>query len=337
MKSIIALENLIKDEEKRLSILKRQLAEHESGETKLTLLQKASSESSIEVTKKENEKHKLMLDKLLRADLQELEKQERLEEAITRKNYFHYQKVRLKRDKTRKNDKKLEAMLILDELPEEIQFEDDELFDLAKKSIELDISTHELLDKELKDIKVEFTKLLKECKDEDISVLGMLSSRIPILVLHFSILLSNIKENREKDKLPPFSGFPKFEDWWIEELWYSHQAYLGLYKWKGIVNKLCNSADQRNAWESIFSNWISIKKIINRKGVQAYQYNFAFDTLIQKYADLEEELVEINIISMDSIVAELTKKENFSKQRKNHNIETAYLTYKRIRLNHKEK
>ena len=48
MKAIIALEELIKGEEKRVALLKRQLSEHESGTNKLTIMAKASAEHSLD-------------------------------------------------------------------------------------------------------------------------------------------------------------------------------------------------------------------------------------------------------------------------------------------------
>ena len=337
MKSIIALEEMIKIEEKRAGILKRQLSDHEAGVNKLTYMQLASTERSLEETNTQLEMNRKMLEKLMASDMKELEDKERIEEAIKRKNYYKYQKIRLKRDIIRTNDQKLEAMLILDELPEDVCFEDNEIFNIALKSIELDLSLHESIEKEFQDIKKDFQNLLKECEEEEIKELVTLNNLIPIIVLHFSVLLSNIKANRAEDNLPPFSGFPKFEDWWIEELWYSHQAYFGLFKWKYIVEKLCTTTEQKRSWDIIFSNWVFIKKLINSKGKLGYKYNFAFDTLIKNRAELEEEILEINLLSMESIVTDLTKKENFSKIRKKHNIDTDYLVYKRDRLDHQEK
>ncbi len=337
MKSIIALQEMIKIEEKRVSILKRQLSDHESGINKLTYMQKASTERSLEETNLQLEINRKKLDELMASDLKELEEKERFESAIKRRNYYQYQKVRLKRDTTRPNDQKLEAMLIIDELPAGVGIEDDQLIEIAQKSISMGLSSLEEVMELHKNVQKDFDDLLKNCKDEIIGDLGMLNIHIPIVVTQFAILLSNIKENRGENKLPPFSGFPKFEDWWIEELWYTHQAYFGLYKWKSIVSKLCNTTDQINAWEVIFANWVFIKKCINGKGRLGFEYNFAFDTLIKKYADLEEEIIEINLLSMESIINDLTKKEDFNKVKKKHKVDTEYLSFKREKLKYQEK
>ena len=332
MKSIIALENIIKEEEKRISMLKRQLSDHESGEHKLTFLDRTSSENSLETTSESLMKHQSMLNELLASDLGELEEKERIEAAILRKNYYKYQKVRIHRDISKSNDLKLEAMHILDELPENIELDDDTIIDIAVKSIELGLVVHEEIENQYQMIKSDFEKLIKDCKDEHIHELVTLNNLIPIVVLHFSVLMSNIKENNIENNKVQISGFPKFEDWWINELWYSHQAYFGLYKWRQIIENICNSPEQKRSWDKIFSNWIFIKKAITNKGKLCFKYNFAFDALILKYAELEEEIIETNLISMETIVNGLIEKEDFKTLKDKHQIDTDYLLYKREQL-----
>ncbi len=336
MKAIVALEELIKKEELRVSFSKHQLSEHEAGTNKLTAMILASTETKLEEAEELLAKHKAMLATLLEQDIKVLEEQERLREAVKRRNYFHFQNLRIKRDRIKSNDVKLEAMMIIDELPTDISFEDNEIYEIAEKTIELHLTTHEELDKELNSIKQDFDKLLQTSQSEKINILGMLNFRIPIVVLHFSVLLSNIKENIQADKSPDFKGFPNYEDWWITELWSSHQAYFGLYKWKSIISRLCITTDQKRAWDTIFSNWIFIKKMINNKGSLGFNFNFAFDSLLSKYANLEEELSEVNLLSMETIVENLTKNEDFNTVVKDHNIITPYLVFKRKKLNYKE-
>ena len=331
MKAIIALEELIKGEEKRVALLKRQLSEHESGTNKLTIMAKASTESSLAENSNLLDQHRAKLDELLKQDLKELEKEENLKAAIERKNYYHYQKIRLKRDKISSNDVKLEAMMIIDELPNDVHFEDKILLEIATKTLELDLRVHEDIEQELETIKNEFEALLKDTKDENINELGLLKFQIPILVLHFSVLVSNINENRKIEKLPEFGGFPKYEDWWIAELWLSHQAYFGLYKWKSIIKNLCNTSDQKRAWEVIFANWVNIKKVLSGKGKLGFELNFIFDTLIRNYSGLEEELSKIILTTMESIVKDITAKEDFTRS-KDHNLVTDYVEYKREKI-----
>jgi len=331
MKAIIVLEELIKGEEKRIALLKRQLSEHESGTNKLTIMSKASTESSLVENSLLLEEHRAKLDELLKQDLKELEKEENLKAAVERTNYYHYQKIRLNRDKVSSNDVKLEAMMIIDELPNDVHFEDKILLEIATKTIELNLRVHEDLDQNYEIIKKEFENLLKDTKDEHINELGLLKFQIPVLALHFSVLVENIKENREREKLPEFTGFPKFEDWWIAELWQSHQAYFGLYKWKSIIKNLCNTSDQRRAWEVVFANWINIKKVLSGKGKLGYELNYIFDTLIRSHSGLEEELSKIILTTMESIVKDITAKEDFITS-KEHNLVTDYVEYKREKI-----
>ena len=43
-------------------------------------------------------------------------------------------------------------------------------------------------------------------------------------------------EKKKKCLESKFAGFPKYEDWWLKDLWKSHQAYFALYKWKNIIH-----------------------------------------------------------------------------------------------------
>jgi len=338
MKALVALEELIKEDETHLKLVKKQLADHESGVNKLSNMIKATAETTLEETALRLERNRLKLNELLKQDIQELEKQERLREAIQRKNYFHYQKTRIKRNVTRSNDEKIEAMMIIDELPEEVGFEDEILYDVAEKSLKLHLSLHEGLDEQLKEIQADFNDLLADLKEEDIQDLGLLNKQIVVLVLHFSVLVSNIEANLEEDGKEAFKGLPKFEDWWIEELWTNHQAYFGLYKWREIISKLCITTDQKQAWDVISANWISIKRYLYGKGALAFEYNYAFDTLIRSYAGLEEELATTSLESMESIIAKLTAQEDFSKyvSKEKHKYITPYVEFKRKKLNYQD-
>lgn len=338
MNAIIAVQDLIKQNQKRIKILQQQLDDHNSGKTRMSIMAVASTENGLEKSKEALEKNQMILNELMKHDLQELEKEERVKEAIKRKNYFKYQKVRLKRDISKDNDQKLEAMMIVDELPADINLEDDDVFAIAETTIKLDLRIHDELDDELEEIKEDFEKLLKNVSKQDISRLGVLNTHIPVLVLHLSVLISNIKENIKEDNLPEFKGLPKFEDWWIEELWSNHQAYFGLYKWKHIIFSLCITSEQKRAWEVIFSNWIFIKKVLNKKGKLGFEYNFAFDTLLKYHTGLEEELEIEHLKNMENIIQEITKKEDFLSYKKSHNIVTPYLEFKwdKLKVNQNE-
>jgi len=336
MKVIIALEEMIKENETVIKSIKKQLSKHESGESKLSYMGKASAETNLEVAKEQLERHKEKLKELMAGDMVELAEKERIKEAITRKNYIHYQKTRIRRDITKSNDEKLEAMLILDELKEDEIIEDTILLEIAAKVISLHLSFHTELQKELRTIKKDFAASIKDLNGEDIKELVSFDAQIPIVILHLHVLIENINENIKEDNLPPFRGLPKFEDWWINELWSNHQAYYGLYKWKSIIRNLCITNDQKRAWEVIFTNWLSIKKALNKKGVLGYHYNYAFDTVMRNHTELEEELATNSLKSMEKLMETLAKEEDFTKSPEKHTLVTDYVLFKREKLDYKD-
>lgn len=336
MKAIIALEEIIKENENLIKSIKKQLSRHESGESKLSFMGLASAETNLETAKDQLEKHKTKLKELLSQDISALEEKERIREAVIRKNYLNYQKIRLRRDVTRSNDEKIEAMLILDELEKDSYIEDDVLFDIAEKAVSMNLTLHISLDKKFKEIKNDFQAMLKSLPDEDVGDLGPLNFRIAFSVLHFHVLYTNILENIEEDNLPPFKGFPKYEDWWIAELWKNHQSYFALYKWKKIIKKLCITDEQKRTWEVVFANWIALKQVLHGKGKQAFGYNYAFDTVMRKYSGLEEELSTYNLNSMDDLMTKLAEQEDFVTAPKSHNVLTDYLIFKREQLDYKD-
>jgi hypothetical protein len=71
---------------------------------------------------------------------------------------------------------------------------------------------------------------------------------------------------------------------------------------------------------------------LDDKGALAFDYNFAFDSLLKKYAHLEEELDSKNLLSMEAIIKSITSKANFCSVGREHNILTPYLTFKRKKL-----
>jgi len=329
MKAIVALENIIKHEEKRVSTAKKQLAACEAGELKLSFLEKTSTENTLEESTASLEKHKEELAILMQQDLKELEEKEKLEESIKRKNYYKNQRVRIKRNKVHSSDIKLEALHILDELSQSTQLEDSTIYDIAQISFKLNLTMHEDLNKDLKEISDEFESLVSKIKEEDIQDLQLLNIRIPIIILHFKILYESILQTIEDKELAPFSGFPKYEDWWIDELWKSHQAYFALYKWKNIISGLCITTEQKISWNLLFNSWIFAKKIINSKGAQCFEYGFAFDKLLFKYAQVDEELDLTNLETMEKIIKKITINEDFTTVGQDHKIVTAYLNYKK--------
>jgi len=336
MKSIIALEEMIKENESVIKSIKKQLANHESGESKLSYMGLASAETNLEEAQSKLEKHKARLKDLMALDNADLMEKEKIKEAVERQNYLNFQTLRLKRDVTRSNDDKLEAMSILDEVGQEIMIEDDELFEIAQKSISLNLTLHIDLENKYNEIKNSFESHLQKIDDENIKDLGILNFRIVLTILQMHVLFTNIQENIEADNLPKFKGFPKFEDWWIKELWKNHHAYYALFKWKSIITRLCNTDEQKRTLEKIFASWVGIKKIISKKGVLGYPYNYAFDTVMREFTSLEEELATSSLKSMDELTKSLILKEDFSIVSPKHTIVTDYVIFKREQLDYKD-
>jgi len=337
MKLINDLEEKINLSMSRIELARKQLQDHESGKSKLSIMVVASTELSIEKNRFLLNKYRNKLKNiqgLESDDLSELEEEELKREEIRQKNYFKYQAQRLRHTKNRTEEDVKASISILNELPEDIQLEDYELFDIGHKSAELYLDIHSDLDDELIEIKSEFLSLVEKNFNEINNELKLLNYRIPILILQLRILIKNIKENIDESNLEnnEFKGLPKFEDWWIHELWKSHQAYMGLFKWKKIILNLCITSEQKRAFEVIFKNWILVKKLLNVKGGYAYFYNYAFDEMISKYAELEDEYEEKNLKSMEKIVQTLTINEDFTTVSSDHTIETPYMKFKLEKL-----
>lgn len=365
MESIIALEELIKENEAKVELQQRQLDAHLSGERQLSAMALASTESNLEEATELLEKYKAMLEILSQFTPEELEEKERLHAASMRKKYFDAQESRIKANIEKDNDVKLEVLRIIGELPTDVQFEDEELFEMATKSIALSLPQLNEVVSKLEEIRDDFNSLVKNEDSRSMQEFATIDFLIPIVVLHFYILANNIKENivehnekveKNQDDLMEnasgdemfeleqtgkvnFNGFPKYQDWWIRELWVSHQAYFALFSWKSLVNKLCFTTEQKKAWSIIFDRWVFLKKLLNDKGELAYNYNFAFDTLLYKYIGVQEELAEERIVAVETLIQKMTKDEDFTQVAPFHDTITPYLKYKleRIEAQNKEK
>lgn len=330
MKIIEELEKKLELSISRIALAKKQLEKNEAGTLKLSFMVKASTELSIERNTFLVNKYKYKLRKLEQEDKKDLEENEKSKEIIRENNYFKYQPQRIKHTKNRNEKEIASALSTLKDMPEDVKLDDKEIFEISHKSAELFLDIHSDLDDDLIEIKSEFLALIEDNFNDVNNELKLLNYRIPIIILQLRILLKNIRENIEESKLEKykFKGLPKFEDWWIHEMWTSHQAYMGLFKWKQIILDLCISSEQKRAFEVIFKNWILVKKMLNVKGVFAYFYNYAFDKMIFKYAELESEEDEANLNTMKIIVEKLTKQENFFSVSDSHNIVTPYMKFK---------
>jgi len=340
MKLLEDLEKKIKLSESRIALARKQLEANESGKIKLSLMAVASTELSIEKNTFLLNKFRNKLRKLQSENLEELEKGEQAKADIRESNYFKYQSQRLRHTAKKSKSQISDALYILHEIPESIRLEDIDIFQIAHKSKDLYLEIHSDLDDELLEIKSEFISLVEGNFNDTNHELKLLNYRIPIIVLQLRILLKNIRENLAEATLnkEEFSGLPKFEDWWIQELWKSHQAYMGLFRWKEIVLGLCITTEQKRAFEIIFKNWILVKKILNVKGNFAFFYNYAFDELIFKYAELEDEFDEANLHIMKTIVEKISEDESFTAVSNKHDIVTPYMKFKLEKQNeHKTK
>ena len=358
MESIIALEELIKENEAKIELHQRQLQRNQSGEQSLSAIAEASAESHLEEAIALVEKYNLMLEKLKALTPEELEEKERIHAAAMRKKYFDAQESRIKLNIEYANDVKLEVLRIIGELPVDTDFEDEELFEMATKSIDLSLPDFKELISKLKEIQHDFESMVSASDKRELQEFATIDYLVPIIILHFYILTNNIKENIEQinkkiennqedlmenssdDEMfeledtekKLFKGFPKYQDWWIRELWVSHQAYFALYSWKMLVMNMCITTEQKKAWSIVFDRWVFLKKLLNDKGELAYSYNFAFDTLLHKYVEVKEELQEQKILSIESLLKEIALKEDLSKMADFHDVNTPYLKYKLNRL-----
>jgi len=333
--SIFALEKLIKENEQKMANSKKQLRAIESGEFKVSALKKASVEQALEESTKEYETYKKLYDEIPADQKEQFKELEKVEEALAKQTYYKLQKIRMKKNKNLNRKQILEAMMILDELPNDIHFDDKQLIDVANTIIKNNIREVVTLEEELLAIKDEFVQRTEKIKDHtDQKYFTLLDTYIPILILHFKLFIEDIEEsiNEHNENNPKeqkhFDGLPKYEDWWIEELFKNHQAYFALYKWSNIIESLCITQQQKIIWHKLFTNWLSIKKMLNSKEENSYIYTYIFDDMLKKYAQMEEELDLENLKSMEQIIETTIQKENFTIYKKPHDINTTYLQYK---------
>ena len=402
---------MIQIHEERIKICQRQLQDHESGEVKLSRLMKTSTETSLEETQNLLQEAQLKLQELMQEDQRELDEKAQLEELLRRQIYLENQPDRIQNNKEFSEADRFEAVMLLDELPKEIWFEDEDLIEIASQIVKLNLrNIEDAFDKYLA-IKAEFEAKVATLPEDKPKELGMLNAHIPIMVVHFWTLVEGIKtelirreeeakraeeearkaaeearkaeeakkaaeaketegenetketekneeteakdgtnneikeeikidevENEAKEeqsvreKDVSFKGLPKYEDWWIRELWRSHQAYFGLFKWRAVVSHACITIEQKQAWSYIFDNWLMLKKLLSSKGSSAYEYNLFLDELLEKHVGLEEEFNVKNLKTMEVVLKRITTKEDFVTVVKGHSIITPYLKWKMDRI-----
>ncbi|MDC0933597.1 hypothetical protein OAR97_07065 [Arcobacteraceae bacterium] len=334
MVTIIALEKIIKDFELRVAVSKGQLSRHNSGEEKLSLLAESSAENSLEEHAPLLDKYRKMLKEFVKIEKLDSYSHRRLRAAIERKKYYKYNIKKntnnTKKQKFRENDERIEAAMIIDELPEEIVLDNEELFEISTKNLERYLNFSGDVKNELFTIQEEFNNLIKSFTDENIKSLELLNYTIPILIFHFHILKLNIIEQNEEQniKVQSLGFFPKYNDWWIQELWESHIAYFSLMKWKSDVSDNCITDDLKKGWAIIYNNWIFIKTLINEKSDLAFEYQYILDTLLFKYANLESELDKKIVEKAKNEMKEELNSKKYSVTPLKCEIVTPYVNYK---------
>ncbi|QOG11197.1 hypothetical protein [Arcobacter sp. FWKO B] len=331
METLKDIEDFIDVTKKRIALFESKLKEHESGVSRMSAMAKASSETKLDEMLNLLQSYEAKRDELVKIDsevLKKIEDEARLQEL---KIYALNQKKRILSNIEISDEIKKEILKTLDELPSNIIFRDEELIDLAEKSLQLNLREVDEHLKTIKKIKIDFDGLFKNIDTSDIKEIDFLNNQILVLTLQFHTFVENLNE-AYKDENKKFAGLPKYEDWWIDEMWFSHLAYFSLLKWKKIIKKFCLTKLQKKSWNIIFANWVSIKDVVNGFGEKGYEYQFAFDSLILKYAQLNEELVDKNLENIEKFMTQETKKEDFSIKYAKHNRTTSYLLYKRERL-----
>lgn len=349
--SIYALEKKIAEHEENIANASKQLKDLDAGKIELSPLKLASVENTLERSQNELAKYKEIYDAISEEEKEKFRNLQRVQEALAKQSYYKLQKIRIRRSLNIKRNQKLEAMMVIDELPEDVHFEDDQLIEIASVIIKYNMREVADLESLLIEIKDDFEKQREAFKDgEDLKTFHFLDTYIPIIILYFnlfqddlqkSIEKQNEKKRREIEALPDdkkiefspveYNGLPKYQDWWIEELYKNHQAYFALFRWKETIENLCTDDHQKVIWDKVFNAWLSIKKILNNKEENGFDYTYLFDTLLAKYAMLEEDLDMESLETTDNAVSQMMKTIDLNSTNEKHSYSTAYLQYKKIK------
>lgn len=330
METLQDVENIIDQTTKRIALFGTKLKDHESGVERMSAMAKVSTETKLEEAINTLQVYESKREELLKLDAQErenLENEARLKELEL---YGKNQRNRFLSNVELPQEVRNEVLKILDELPQNIIFMDEELIDLAERTLLLNLREVDEHLKSIKNIKADFDILFKGINTNNIKDIEFINNQILSLVLQFHTLVDNIAQEFENEG-KVFNGLPKYEDWWVEELWHSHLAYFSLIKWKKSIKKYCYTKLQKKSWNIIFANWLTIKDVMNSYGESGFEYQFAFDKLILKYARLNEETIDKNLINIEKFIAIETKKEDFNIKYAKHNAITSYLVYKRLK------
>lgn len=333
MKSIIALVDIIKELEVRISTGKALLSKHNSGEETLSLLSQSSAENNLEKNTPLLAQYRELLKELEKLEQIDSFENRRLRASVDRKKYYKYNNKKEKNLKIRVNDDRIEASMIVDELPEEFILENEELFDIATKNLQDQLTFYDDSESLLRTIQEEFNNLIQGFTEENIKNLELLNYMIPILTFQLYIFMKNIIESQDVesakvDLMTDESFFPKYNDWWISELWESHIAYFSLTKWKFDIQKKCPDIKYERVWTILFNNLLFVKTLISEKSDLAFEYQYIFDGLLKKYVYLESELDKNVIQTVKEEIKKSIDNENLLELIPKHSVITPYLNYK---------
>jgi hypothetical protein len=193
--SIYALEKLLKEYESNIANASKQLKDLDAGKITLSPLKVASVENTLEFSTAEYEKYKAIYDAIPEKEKEEFRNLKEVQELLAKQSYYKLQKIRIKRNLNLKRNQRLEAMMILDELPEEVHFDDAQLIEVTNIIIKYNARESVELVAELGVIRDEFDKQLEALKDkEDLKHFNFLDTYIPIIILHFAIISEKISK-----------------------------------------------------------------------------------------------------------------------------------------------
>lgn len=338
--SIYALEKLIAKYEENVANASKQLRDVESGKIQLSPLKLASVENTMEHSQTELTKYKEIYDAIPEKEKDKYRELQKLQDALAKQSYYKLQKIRLKRSSNIDRNQKLEAMMVIDELPDEVHFDDQQLVEVSQEIIKYNVREVSEVLSLINELTQEFINTKDKIKDnEDLKSHVFLDQYIPVVVMYFKILFEDIKNSIEEYnelasqsesemQQKAFNGFPKYEDWWINELFKNHHAYFSLFQWKTIIEDMCLTDHQKIIWEKLFDSWVAVKQILNTKEENSFDYNLIFDDMLEKHAEFYEELDSEKLESMAKQVKGLVANTDFLKPSKKHETVTVYAQWK---------
>jgi hypothetical protein len=170
---------------------------------------KVSSETKLEEMQNILQIYESKRDELLKIDALELEKLENEARIKELKLYALNQKKRIKSNIEISEEVRREILKTLDELPENVIFMDEELIDLAEKSLHLNLREVDEHLTTIKKIRADFDTLFANLDTEQIKDIKFLNNQILVLTLQFNTLVENIKEDFENNTEKKFTGSTK--------------------------------------------------------------------------------------------------------------------------------